>query len=103
MTKRRKDSQGRILQTGEAQRPNGTYSYRWTDRFGDRQTVYAPTLNELRIQKEKIKLIEKEGLLGANDNLTVNDIYEVWIKVKKGVKDNTLQNYKYMYEKFIKD
>lgn len=100
MRKKRKDSRGRILMTGEAQRENGSYSYRWTDRFGDRQVVYAPNLNELRMLKENIKKTSQNGLLLRADNITVNDMYKIWVKVKKGVKENTFENYKYMYEKF---
>ena len=103
MRKKRKDSRGRILMTGEAQRENGSYSYRWTDRFGDRQVVYAPNLNELRILKERIKKTSLDGSASRSNSLTVNDMYKIWIKIKKGVKENTLLNYKYMYEKFAMD
>ena len=56
---RRKDSNGRVLQSGESQRKDGIYQYRYT-YGGKRETVYAPNLNELR-QKEK----EIQALLGA--------------------------------------
>lgn len=31
---RRKDKKGRVLKDGESQRKDGTYQYRWTDRYG---------------------------------------------------------------------
>lgn len=52
MSEKRKDHKGRILKTGESQRKDGIYQYRYTDCRGKRQCVYFPTLQELR-QKEK--------------------------------------------------
>ena len=38
----RKDNKGRNLHTGESQRNDGIYMYRYTDiRSGRRQTIYA--------------------------------------------------------------
>ena len=51
MSEKRKDSKGRLLRTGETQRPNGTYAYRYIDLNYKRQTIYAKTLDQLR-QKE---------------------------------------------------
>ena len=33
----------------------------------------------------------------------VNDIYEMWKRLKRGLKNNTFQNYIYMYNMFVKD
>lgn len=35
--------------------------------------------------------------------MTVNDLYNRWIQIKRGLKDNTFQNYKYMYTQFVED
>lgn len=40
---KRKDNKGRVLKTGESQRKDLIYQYRYTDCRGKRQTVYAPT------------------------------------------------------------
>ena len=45
---KRKDKNRIVLRTGEGQRPNGTYEYRWTDEEHKRRRVYAKTLEELR-------------------------------------------------------
>lgn len=42
------------LKTGEIQRKNGTYEYRWTTRDGKRHSVYAPTLDKLREYEEQV-------------------------------------------------
>ena len=47
MSAKRKDKKGRVLRTGESQRKDLTYQYRYTDITGKRRTVYAPTLEEL--------------------------------------------------------
>ena len=47
------DSNRTRLKTGETQRPNGTYAYRWSTPDGKRHSIYAPTLEKLREQKEQ--------------------------------------------------
>ena len=60
--KNRKDSKGKVLRTGESERSNGTYMYRYVPKIRGRSvnspekkdnriTIYAKTLPELR-QKE---------------------------------------------------
>ena len=56
---RRKDDKGRVLKTGESQRKDLIYQYRYTDILGKRKTIYAATLEHLR-EKEKCVLKEME-------------------------------------------
>lgn len=89
------------LQKGESRHRNGTYQFRWTDTEGNRHSVYAPTLEELR---EKEKTIIKDDLDGIKTEarfLTVNEMYERWKELKRGLKDNTLQNYRFIYEQYV--
>ena len=44
MPQKRKDNKGRVLKTGESQRKDLIYQYRYTDIRGKRQTIYAPDL-----------------------------------------------------------
>ena len=53
MSAKRKDKNGRVLRTGESQRKDLTYQYRYQDVTGKRRTVYAPTLEELGSRKMK--------------------------------------------------
>ena len=55
---KRKDKDRIVLRTGESQRPNGTYDYRWTGRDGKRHVVYAKTLEELRKKEEQVQNAE---------------------------------------------
>ena len=41
MSEKRKDNKGRILRTGESQRKDLIYQYRYTDIRGKRQTIYS--------------------------------------------------------------
>lgn len=102
MPVRRKDSMGRVLKEGEYQRNNGTYEYRWRDH-GKRCYVYGKTLEELR-EKEKDVIVERGmGIRTNARNMTVNDVYQCWVKLKKGLKDNTFVNYQYMYQQFVQN
>ena len=43
---KRRDSKGRILHTGESQRTDGKYLYKYVDAFGNTKYVYAWRLTE---------------------------------------------------------
>lgn len=58
----RKDKRGYVLKTGECQRPDGRYSYSYTDRGGERHVVYANDLAELRKKERKV--------ISVNHNIT---------------------------------
>ncbi len=97
----RKDKDKIILRKGESQRQNGTYSFRWTDISGNRHSVYAETLPELREKEKTIMLDINDGIRTDMKNMKVNDFYNLWISTKRGIKENTMQNYRYMYKKFV--
>lgn len=41
MSEKRRDNKNRILRSGESQRKDGRYAYKYTDTFGKVQFVYA--------------------------------------------------------------
>lgn len=100
---KRKDSKNRILKPGEYERPNHTYEFRWTDRRGKRHVIYEKTLSELRDHEEKLIHDSYDGIDYDGCNLTVNKLYDKWLILKRGIKENTLENYKYMYEMYVRD
>lgn len=103
MTERRKDSKGRVLKENESQRKDGTYCYRWRTSDHKRHVVYARTLDELR-EKEQVVLRDKsDGIRTDAQKVTLNDVFDLWVQLKKGLKENTFQNYIYMYEQFVRD
>lgn len=103
MGKRRKDSKNRVLKDGESERKNGGYQFRWSLPNGKRKYLYAQTLDELRAREEELTHSIQDGLRGDYHTAKVNDIYEMWKRLKRGLKNNTFQNYIYMYNMFVKD
>ena len=94
---------GRIkLRTGESQRKNGTYDYRWTTPDGKRHTIYATTLEELREKEEAAICDKRDGIKVETKRITVNDMFDLWCTLKRGLKDNTFKNYVYMYNMFVR-
>ena len=90
------------LKTGESQLANGSYVYRWTDRIGKRRAAYAPTLDLLREKEEEILIDKHDGIRADKKTMTVNDLFDLWKDLKRGIKDSTFQNYVYMYELFVR-
>lgn len=103
MAERRKDSKGRVLKENELQRKDGTYQYRWRTSDHKRHSIYAPTLEELREKEQAVLKDKSDGIRTDAQKVTLNDVYDLWVQLKKGLKDNTFQNYKYMYEQFVRD
>ena len=64
--------------------------------------MYAKTLDELRYKEEQIAKDKSDGIKVEARYTTVNDIYELWKDLKRGLKNNTFENYKYMYETFVR-
>ena len=64
MKEKRRDSKGRILHTGESQRTDGKYLYKYVDAFGNTKYVYAwrltPTDPTPKGKREKPSLRELE-------------------------------------------
>ncbi|WP_053982725.1 tyrosine-type recombinase/integrase [Niameybacter massiliensis] len=98
---RRKDNKNRVLKDGEYQRANGTFEYKWRDKRGKRHSIYAKTLEELRNKEADVLKDVLDGIRADKKDFTINDLYKLWIQLKRGLKDNTLQNYKYMYTQFV--
>lgn len=99
---RRKDNKGRVLREGEYQRKNLSYEYRWRDKSGKRHSIYAPTLDELREKEKKVQRNILDGIV-AKTNVKINDLYERWKEIKRGIKKTTYTQYCYLYERYIKD
>lgn len=98
---KRKDNKGRVLKTGESQRKDNTYMYRWTDVHGKRQTVYDTTLEGLRQQQEMIKLEIIQGV--CRQNITLNQQIERYLATKATLASSTYENYVYYFEHCIRN
>jgi hypothetical protein len=94
MAAKRKDDKGRLLKTGERQRNDGTYEYRYQIR-GKRQSLYSSTLEGLR----KLETIEYEQCLPSHEQakrmkklfqdgeLTKDMIEEIMLEEKPNQRD----------------
>ena len=100
--KRRLDSNRIVLKAGESQRPNGTYCYRYRSRDGKTHAIYAKTLEELRDKEKKLCVDMYDGVRTDGATLSVNDMFDKWCELKRGLKDNTFSNYKYMYNTYVR-
>lgn len=104
---KRRDNKGRLLLTGECQEKDGSYTYRYTDKFGKRRKLSswrltkADALPPRKKFKKPLRELEKEiqadiadGI--CNDGITVNELVERYLSLKTGVKHNTEANYKFV-------
>lgn len=93
---KRKDNKGRVLKTGESQRKDLIYQYRYTDCRGKRQTIYASTLQELRQKEKEIQKQADDGIDYGAGQITVIQLLEKYISLKKGVRYNTQVGYQFV-------
>lgn len=99
----RKTASGIVLQKGEALHVNGKFMYRWTDKAGKRRAVYADTIVELRYIEHQLYLTRELELSIDPTTLTINEMFVMWKERKVGIRRNTLANYVYVYETYIRE
>ncbi len=91
---KRTDNKGRILKTGEIQRSeDNRYVYRYTDLTGKRKTVYAVSLPELREKEKKIACDLQDGIDISKGNMTLNQMFQEYMKIKTDLRQSTRNNY----------
>lgn len=106
MGEKRRDSKNRILRTGESQRPDGMYMYRYVDANGKTQSIYSWRLVETDAVpygkkdngalRERIKKIQRDlddNMQAEGGGLTVLRLVEKYINQKRGVKPTTKAGY----------
>ena len=116
MSEKRRDSKGRILRTGESQRKDGRYAYKYTDACGKTQFVYAwklvPTDKTTTGKRDDISLREKvkEILRDLNDGIdtigkkmTVCQLYARQNSHRKNVKRSTEKGREYLMSALKED
>lgn len=98
------DHEGRHFRHGESQLPNKVYTYRYTDPFGKRKTVYAKSLKELRAKEERLVWDKVDGIKTyISGDVTLNDIFARYMATKYGLKDRTMISYQYFYDHFVRE
>lgn len=97
MATKRKDKSRVVLKTGEVQRKDGTYQFSWQDSQMKRRFVYARTLDDLREKEKRIQKDKCDGIKTEARYTTIDELFDLWANMKRGLKNNTFENYKYMY------
>lgn len=89
MSEKRKDSEGRVLRTGENQRKDGTYMYRYTDVLAKRQCIYNKDLNNLRNKEKEIQKDIEDGIDCRGNQITFIELYDMFIENKQNIREST--------------
>ena len=113
---KRRDSKGRILRTGESQRKDGRYAYKYINALGEPKFEYAwklvPTDKTPAGKREDTSLREKEqaiqkdlndGIDTVGKKMTVCQLYAKKNSHRKNIKRNTEKGRKYLMDILKKD
>ena len=103
MSEKRRDSKGRVLRTGESQRPDGRYTYKYIDAAGKQQFVYSWKLESgdrvpkgkkdslsLREKANQIKRDLEDGINPRGGEITVIELMEKYLRQRPPVRANTV-------------
>ncbi len=116
MSEKRRDNKGRILKTGESQRKDGRYLYKYMDSFGDPQFVYSWKLvptdripagkRDCISLREKIAEIQKDlhdGIDIVGKKMTLCQLYAKQNAQRPKVRKTTQTGRKYLMDILKKD
>lgn len=101
----RKDNRGRNLKTGESQRKDGLYMYRYMDeKTGRRVTIYDSDLAVLREKERQIAREIEDGIVTdrAVKAMTINTLFSRYMESKK-LAESTRVNYTATWNNHVKD
>ena len=103
MAIKRKDSKGRILQTGESQRKDGRYVYKYLNQCGEPKFLYSWRLNptdplpkgkreceSLREKEKELQRDELDGIDSSGKKISVCQLYEKQNRLKPNVRKGTV-------------
>lgn len=103
MSEKRRDHKGRILRTGESQRKNLIYQYRYTDCRGKRKTIYDADLQSLRRKEKEIQNRVDDGIDYEAGQITVLELLKKYVSLKQGVRYNTKVGYSFVLNLVAKE
>ena len=101
----RKDDRGRNLRTGESQRDDGRYMYRYTDKkTGKRIAIYHTDLAELRSMERNIQRDMEDGITTASEyeKMDINALFE-WYMSMRELSESTRANYCRIWDNHVKE
>ena len=116
MKEKRRDIKGRILHTGESQRTDGKYLYKYVDAFGNTKYVYAwrltptdptpkgkrekPSLREL---EQQIRRDIEDGIDSTGKKMTLCQLYAKQNAQRANVKKSTIKQREQLMRLLKKD
>lgn len=119
MSEKRRDKKGRVLRTGENQRKDGMYEYKYTDAKGVRRSVYSWKLVDTdsvpagKRCKDKDSLRNLEKLIQrdvddgidtySGSNITLNQCFEMSLQKRVKLRGTTRITYKVEYDRHFRD
>ena len=116
MSEKRRDSKNRVLRTGESQRKDGRYLYKYVDADGKPQSVYSWKLVAtdkvpagkrdciaLRDKEQEIQRSLADGVSTAGGKLTVSELYTRFITLRGNVKRSTKGSRQYTAKLIAED
>lgn len=116
MSGKRKDSRGRVLRNGEIQESNGRYRYKYVDSFGESKYVRSWRLDKndpmpagkpfelsLRELERQVSADLIDQIVPEGGKLTVLDLVEKYVSLRKGVRPSTEAGYKTVINILKKD
>ena len=109
MSLKRRDNKNRILRSGESQRKDGRYTYKYLDSIGNQKFVYSWKLESydevppgkkdslaLRELEKSIRRDLDDEIVPYGAGLTVIDLVRKYLEQKQGVRPNTEANYNFV-------
>lgn len=95
VSEKRRDNKGRILKTGESQRKDLLYQYRYMDATGKRRTVYAPDLKTLREKEKEIEQTKQLGVDYFKGSISLSKFLDHYLSTKRNIRSSTWSSYRY--------
>lgn len=101
----RKDKKGRQLRRGEGYRKDrDCYIYQYRDETGEKRTIYAKTIQELREKEDRLIMDSMEQIQSyVAGHTTLNQAFDRYMSLKYNLKESTRANYNYMYDHFVRE
>ena len=99
-----KSLKGKELGKNISQRKDGRYQARFINRFGQRQTIYAKTLNEIRARLREEQYNDVKEVNVVSNNVTLDEWFKIWLETcKQGCRASTKETYTVHYKRIQHD
>ena len=99
-----KSLKGKELGKNISQRKDGRYQARFINRFGQRKTIYANTLNEIRSKLREEQYNDAKEINVVSNNVTLDEWFKNWLDTcKQGCRASTKETYTVHYKRIQSD